>query len=141
MSVSYLHWTYCQLWALFSISIFDFEHVLVCRVFWFFWVKAQVLLIFLKKQSHSLPGLHSVESTNDAVSRQYCFQREITCCDLSRIIFSAKMLWRHNGSEQVVCAELRASTIFPIFFYLFINLHDSTVIALYFLVISWKNVL
>ena len=46
----------------------------------------------MNKQSHSLTGLHSFESSNGAVSPQHSFERDILNCDLTHIIFSGKML-------------------------------------------------
>ena len=63
-------------------------------------INLKSLLIFLNEssgisyiyqQSHSLTGLHSFESSNGVVSQQYCFQRNIVNCHLTRIILSAKM--------------------------------------------------
>ena len=59
------------------------------------------MVIFINKQSHSLTGLVSFESSNGVVSRQYCFQPDILNCDSTRIIFSAKMLEHCNSNILV----------------------------------------
>ena len=47
----------------------------------------------MNKQSHSSTEIHSFETSDSVVSPQHCFQRDILNCDLTRINFSAKMLF------------------------------------------------
>ena len=46
----------------------------------------------MNKQSHSLTELHSFDTSNGVASPQHCFEHDILNCDLTHIIFNAKML-------------------------------------------------
>ena len=93
----------------------------------------------MNKQSHSLTELHSFDTSNGVVSPQHCFQHDILNCDLTRIIFSAKMLQHCNSSKQVASAELRTRTTV---LHIFLSLHFQNLTTFYLtmalIYISWR---
>ena len=56
----------------------DFEHVIALQVLLIFIKKSSGVSYTHNKQSYSLTGLHCFELNNGVVSRQYCFQCDIT---------------------------------------------------------------